>query len=590
MAVMRFQKKHAGKAGAFRFYVSILVFLLITPMLLGGCGKVTQQTRPDSFLLSKGDLEKTVVLTGKIAGGAEIVIAGQSDCKITKVNYLRGERVVAGAALAECDTSALELQIRASQLELEKNKKSAQFTYDECQTRYEKALADFESGKNEQIRQAQAEVDKAYRDLVQAKNNENSNPEDDLTIKSMREELVTLASSLEKAKKDLENAEHSVASAEYVAALTRFDSARNAWLGLSDEIIQEFASADAELEDAKKAYSKNSDAGNEKRLINAALEMDKVIAKFPDESKLWDEYRASEAALETLKDKENADLEELREAVYSAQRAYDLANDKLQAELQNLESSQKAGVEAAAYNYEQAVLALESAKQTALKEIDSLKSELKRYELNLDFKAEELDIARQKKMLEDANLVAPISGIVVECNAEVGNTASGKLFVIQDSSNFYASCRVSEYDVENIAIGQKVRITSNVSDEREFQAEVVFISPVALETSVENASEFEVLIRINDSDDALKLGASARAQVIVDKRQSVYFVPIEAVEQLGNGRGLICVIDEEGSITQVEVQTGLETDYSIEIASDDLRDGMLVLKAFPEDDGTGVNE
>src|SRR3546814_1723404 len=74
---------------------------------------------------------------------------------------------------------------------------------------------------------------------------------------------------------------------------------------------------------------------------------------------------------------------------------------------------------------------------------------------------------------------APISGIIIEKNANVGDvTGDRALFVIADPTKLHAEFFVYPRDAERIRVGQKVAVRS-LSGEARLSAEVEAILPTA---------------------------------------------------------------------------------------------------------------
>lgn len=81
--------------------------------------------------------------------------------------------------------------------------------------------------------------------------------------------------------------------------------------------------------------------------------------------------------------------------------------------------------------------------------------------------------------LQSYSIPAPISGIIIEKNANVGDTTADRaLFAVADPTKLHAEFFVYPRDAERIRVGQKVDLTS-LSGEARLQAEVEAILPTA---------------------------------------------------------------------------------------------------------------
>lgn len=220
--------------------------------------------------------------------------------------------------------------------------------------------------------------------------------------------------------------------------------------------------------------------------------------------------------------------------------------------------------------------------------------------------------------LDDYIVTAPISGLVTSVNAQEGNgyvATSGALMTIQAVDTLEVATQIDEYDINNVVMGQKVVIMTDATGDDELEGRVTFISPTA--TAAANGAStntFEVKIDILKKDDRLRLGMSAKLNIIVDSHNGVLAVPYDAIEEKEGGAYVIYVVDEatgaestvdngtilvigvdgeekgagseqvpnqksEGSpqSREIPVQVGLEGDYYTEVISTDIREGMTVL-------------
>lgn len=81
--------------------------------------------------------------------------------------------------------------------------------------------------------------------------------------------------------------------------------------------------------------------------------------------------------------------------------------------------------------------------------------------------------------LQTYNVTAPISGVIIEKNANVGDTTGDRaLFVIADPTELHAEFFVYPRDAERVRVGQQVRLKS-LSGEAEIVAPVEAILPTA---------------------------------------------------------------------------------------------------------------
>ena len=132
-----------------------------------------------------------------------------------------------------------------------------------------------------------------------------------------------------------------------------------------------------------------------------------------------------------------------------------------------------------------------------------------------------------------------------------------------------------------------VEIKSDATGEEVFMGTVSRISPTAVKnpdgtTQTNGSVEFETEVTLDDVDTGLRVGMNVRMTVVTAEKADAWAVPYEAVTSDATGAQVIYVAryDEAQQApvaVAVPVVTGLETDFYIEITSDDLRDGDLIL-------------
>ena len=186
--------------------------------------------------------------------------------------------------------------------------------------------------------------------------------------------------------------------------------------------------------------------------------------------------------------------------------------------------------------------------------------------------------AQQLKTLQNAKkqctITAPCSGTVTQVKAVVGG-AAGAIATIEDQSRLEARLTVREYDINQLAVGQSVTLTSGAKDV--FHGAVAWIAPKA-EANENGEVCYAVKVSVDDASGALRLGMTAKAKVLLEEKKGVFSVPLDAVGVDENGGAVVYRkdTDAEGNVTftPVPVTTGMETDLSVEVSGEGLAEGM----------------
>ena len=186
--------------------------------------------------------------------------------------------------------------------------------------------------------------------------------------------------------------------------------------------------------------------------------------------------------------------------------------------------------------------------------------------------------AQQLKTLQSAKaqctITAPCSGTVTQVKAVVGG-AAGAIATIENQSALEALLSVREYDINQLAVGQSVTLTSGAKDV--FHGSITWIAPKATVNENGEAS-YAVKVSVDDATEALRLGMTAKAKVLLEEKKGVFSVPLDAVGTDENGESVVYRkdTDAEGNVTftPIPVTTGMETELSVEVSGEGLTEGM----------------
>lgn len=145
-----------------------------------------------------------------------------------------------------------------------------------------------------------------------------------------------------------------------------------------------------------------------------------------------------------------------------------------------------------------------------------------------------LDLAKQR--LEDATVVAPVSGTIIEKPVALGQviasatgsvTGGTTLLKMADLTKVRVRALVNETDIGNVRAGQPARVTVDAYPERPFQGTVEKIEPQAVVS--QSVTMFPVIIALDNTEGFLKPGMNGEVSMIVDRRENVVAVSNDAV-------------------------------------------------------------
>lgn len=190
--------------------------------------------------------------------------------------------------------------------------------------------------------------------------------------------------------------------------------------------------------------------------------------------------------------------------------------------------------------------------------------------------------------LAETTITAPMSGIVVGepkpagAMAVQGNSNPTVIMRIADTSQKQIMAKIDETDIGNIKVGQDATFTVDTYTNRTFTAHVSKISQTdtsntwdtnGTSTSSSSSSSssasviyYYVTLDVDDPDDVLRLGMTARVEINTAEKEDALVVPIAALKTNDNG-SYVLRVNASGQTEQVPVTTGIYSDEYVEILS-----------------------
>lgn len=155
-------------------------------------------------------------------------------------------------------------------------------------------------------------------------------------------------------------------------------------------------------------------------------------------------------------------------------------------------------------------------------------------------------VSEARDQLSKTVIKAPMSGRVTRLNVERGETAivgtmnnpGSLLLTVSDLSAMEAVIEVDETDIPEISLGDSTAVSIDAFPGREFVGVVTKIGNSSirprssLQSSSDQAIDFEVRIKLEDPDSELRTDLSATADVITAVRPDVLAIPIIALTLL----------------------------------------------------------
>lgn len=287
------------------------------------------------------------------------------------------------------------------------------------------------------------------------------------------------------------------------------------------------------------------------------------VTAIPDScSAAYETYTAAKSAYEAAEKAISDAQTAYQQAQANTSSAYS-AYEQAQSQKESVQEQYDSTIEQAQETYEQAQL------QEQLVTEDDALNQIESYE----------------EQLEDCTVYAAMSGTITELNVEAGGVfTGGTIYEIQDVHNFIVEATVDEYDVVDIEEGQTAYIVTDSLGDEELEGEVTYVAAVGTSGqtmgSASGTASYEVQITINEPQDKLRSGMTASVSIALEESKDTLAVPYDCVQTNEAGESVIYV-DDNGERKEVTVETGIETDYYIEVSSDEISEGMTVYLSTP---------
>ncbi|HEY3288870.1 MAG TPA: efflux RND transporter periplasmic adaptor subunit [Anaerolineae bacterium] len=272
-------------------------------------------------------------------------------------------------------------------------------------------------------------------------------------------------------------------------------------------------------------------------------------------------------------------------ALRNAQAANDLAykfapkdypNSPTQTQLELARNN----LEAAKGQYDRLIKGADNAQlASALQAIAAAKAQVERLQqpvrqFNLDQANAErekalIQIKQAQRRLDQARLVAPADSVVEAVNiveGEDAGTGAIPAIVLVDNSQLHIDITVDEIDVSRIRPDLAVVVTLDALPGTELNGTVERIASTS--TTVNGVISYVVRVVLAKTNAPLRVGMTANASIVLDKRENVLLAPNWAIRKdKPTGKAYLTVKADEKSTKEIDVKTGLRNDNFSEIIS-----------------------
>ena len=199
-----------------------------------------------------------------------------------------------------------------------------------------------------------------------------------------------------------------------------------------------------------------------------------------------------------------------------------------------------------------------------------------------DLRQVEALISVQIARIDDYIITAPMNGVVLRSDAQVGEIAEAGqiLFRVGEPKPLQVVAEVNEEDIPRVKLGQKTLLRTDAFPDRRLEGTVSEITPMGDAV----AKTYRIKIAL-PNDSPLQPGMSVEANVITREKDNALLIPADAI------RDQSVFVIEGGRVRERKVKLGIRGTRAVEIL-DGLNEGQRIASPAATEltDGKRVRE
>jgi HlyD family secretion protein len=167
-----------------------------------------------------------------------------------------------------------------------------------------------------------------------------------------------------------------------------------------------------------------------------------------------------------------------------------------------------------------------------------------------------------------------IDGLILDIPVKVGNSVimsntfndGTTIASVADMNDLIFRGNIDETEVGSLHEGMPVKITLGALQDRQFQAQLEYISPKGVETNGTNQFEIKAAIQVADSL-TVRSGYSANAEIVLESARQVLAIPESALEFSGDSTFVYVLTDSvpQQQFQRRHVQVGMSDGLRIQV-------------------------
>jgi HlyD family secretion protein len=217
---------------------------------------------------------------------------------------------------------------------------------------------------------------------------------------------------------------------------------------------------------------------------------------------------------------------------------------------------------------------------TTQTQLRDLQVELETAQIDLQKGQEKLQTIGQK--LKDNILTSPIDGVVLNVRVKDGDgiTTDTELLTLGDPSQEIVKLRLTTLNAAKVRLNQVARISAIGPNPEIFTGRVISLSPAAIAQtankeessnnpfaqSSDSQNKVDATVLLDKASGSLIPGSQVNVEIILQQRQNVATLPIEAV-QITDIKPFVWVADRQDKLKKQPITPGLEGLELVEVIS-----------------------
>ena len=303
-----------------------------------------------------------------------------------------------------------------------------------------------------------------------------------------------------------------------------------------NQALAAYNSAKANYDMVANSTTVQSETQARQAVERAQIEHDTALSAYEREKTLYNNDTALIAARNALSDANlNYDrMKQLFDLGSISQNDLDAAKTAVQnaqASVSSLEASKQASLENAKTRYVNALTSLNSAKETLDLTVNVTNEKSTSVsKANVDSAKAALDIASNS--LANTTITAPISGYVASKNITKGQMVSPgvEIFTIKNTNNVEVQFNVTESVISSVHTGAPALISVTAANIKDIAGTVTALN----QTKDARTGLYSVKVSVDNSNNSIKVGMFADVSLVLDEKDGVLTIPLDAVIQDGD--------------------------------------------------------